>query len=938
LKQLRVLLFFFPALLLAQHESNIIATLDVDQDLFDIEQTIVIQNTSNRSWDRVVLMDWANSFSNQTTALANRFAEDFKNKFQFSNDQDRGRSILPVASMAGLTIQQIAGKQDVVEILLQEPLQPGESQTIELRYQVLIPENDFTDYGRTSTGDYDLKFWYLHPAVFKDGAWQYYSHKDLNDFYGATMDFELSLHLPTSHYATSNLTTQIFAPTDQRNSYLFSGKNYKEVILHIDQEPETFKTFYTATKLPIVTDVPEDDLQDEMKLVILNKISKYLESSLGAYPHEQLLISNRYYKESPVYGLSSLPDFINPFPDGFTYEIRMLKAMTRKWVETGVNINPRDEYWLQQAITIYLMMEYQQENYPDLKIGGKFSNIWGLRSFNAAKLDFNEQYPLLFLNSARLNLDQALTTPADSLVKYNQELGSPYKAGVGFLYLQDYLKDNSLRQSIKQFYEQDQVQPLDAQIFRKILNSNTDKSVDWFFDDFITSHRRMDWKIKRVRKSQDSIRVTLKNKSGRKLPVPIYTLDGDSIISQEYLPVFQGDTIVTLSRKRANRVVLNYERIIPEFSQRDNYRTLKGFPSLSRPIRLKLLKDVENPTKSEVFVIPDIGYNLYDGVTLGPRFYNGNLLPKPFRYSIKPTYGFTSGKLVGSIGLGYSHPLEDRDSRLYQVRYGIGANTYSYEDDLMYRRVSGFLNLSYRPKDLRSNLVQQLRFRNILVNRDRDPSSPVDEPDYNVFSIEWRHKDPNFKRFFSYNIGTEISEKFGKIDARLEWRKLFKDNRQLNVRVYAGSFLYNETRDSNFFSFALDRPTDYLFDYNYYGRSEDDGLFSQQLIVAEGGFKSQLDPAFADEWITTANTSYSIWKYIFAYGDVGLVKNRLDNPKFVYDSGIRLNLLQDYFELYFPVYSNNGWEIAQQDYDQKIRFIVTLDINTFIGLFNRRWY
>jgi hypothetical protein len=46
----------------------------------------------------------------------------------------------------------------------------------------------------------------------------------------------------------------------------------------------------------------------------------------------------------------------------------------------------------------------------------------------------------------------------------------------------------------------------------------------------------------------------------------------------------------------------------------------------------------------------------------------------------------------------------------------------------------------------------------------------------------------------------------------------------------------------NYYSFALDRPTDYLFDYNYYGRSENTGFFcQQQLIIAEGGFKSKLD-------------------------------------------------------------------------------------------------
>jgi len=60
-------------------------------------------------------------------------------------------------------------------------------------------------------------------------------------------------------------------------------------------------------------------------------------------------------------------------------------------------------------------------------------------------------------------------------------------------------------------------------------------------------------------------------------------------------------------------------------------------------------------------------------------------------------------------------------------------------------------------------------------------------------------------------------------------------------------------------------------------------------------FKSQLEPAFANEWITTANASYSIWNYIHAYGDIGFVKNKGRDAKFVYDSGIRLNFFTGLF-------------------------------------------
>ncbi|MEY4012870.1 MAG: hypothetical protein RIT22_1994, partial [Bacteroidota bacterium] len=162
--------------------------------------------------------------------------------------------------------------------------------------------------------------------------------------------------------------------------------------------------------------------------------------------------------------------------------------------------------------------------------------------------------------------------------------------------------------------------------------------------------------------------------------------------------------------------------------------------------------------------------------------------------------------------------------------------------------------------------------------------------------------------------------KFGKIAAEFEYRKLFENNRQVNLRLYLGAFLYNKTK-SNYFSFALDRPTDYLFDYNFYGRSESSGFFSQQYIQAEGGFKSKLQPAFANQWMGTVK-----------------LKNKNNSAQFIYDNGIRLNLVTDYFEMYLPFYSNNGFEINQKNYHEKIRFVITLSPKTLINLFNRKWF
>jgi len=208
---------------------------------------------------------------------------------------------------------------------------------------------------------------------------------------------------------------------------------------------------------------------------------------------------------------------------------------------------------------------------------------------------------------------------------------------------------------------------------------------------------------------------------------------------------------------------------------------------------------------------------------------------------------------------------------------------------------------------------------------------------YSVFNAKYFDTKTEITKHFNFNTDLQLASKFGKTAVEVGYRKLFDDNRQINIRLFAGGFLYNKT-DSDYFSFALDRPTDYLFDYNYYGRSEDTGFFSQQLIVAEGGFKSKLLNPYANQWMVTTNASFNVWNWVEIYGDAGFMKNKGQKERFVYDSGVRLNLVTDYFELYFPVYSNNGWEITDKNYQEKVRFIITFSPSVLVNLFTRKWF
>ncbi|MEY3501622.1 MAG: hypothetical protein RL308_3295, partial [Bacteroidota bacterium] len=275
---------------------------------------------------------------------------------------------------------------------------------------------------------------------------------------------------------------------------------------------------------------------------------------------------------------------------------------------------------------------------------------------------------------------------------------------------------------------------------------------------------------------------------------------------------------------------------------------------------------------------------------------------------------------------------------LYNIKYSLIGAYFHYAPDATYQKFNPTVQFRIRESNLRDNRKQMIQLRQVIVNREKS-NFIIDNTteNYSVFNAKYFNTKTEVVNHFNLTTDFQIASKFGKIAGEIEYRKLYDDNRELNLRFFAGSFLYNNS-NSDFFSFAVDRPTDYLFDYGYYGRSESTGFFSQQFIMADGGFKSKLDTAFANQWLTTINGGYTVWNWIEVYGDIGILKNKFQNPKFIYDSGIRFNLVTNYFELYFPVYSSNGLEISQNKYKEKIRFVITFDPKLLINLFTRKWF
>jgi hypothetical protein len=359
---LTLLLFFSSFNFAQQNAISIAATLNTAEDKLSIQQKIVYYNNSNETLNHIFLHNWANSFKNRKTPLSKRLIEDFRKDLYFANKDDIGFS--DIKNIA-INYSNIFYK----ELFLEKPLKPKESTTIHITYYIKIPNAKFTGYGAYKNG-YRLRYWYITPAIYEDG-WQLMSNLNLDDLFEDYTTFNIELKIPKELTLTGSLK-QIKQRNKVFNTYLLNGENEKDVILNI-QKKTTFKKISTETH-EIQTDIFHKELNASVTKDILNRELQFLTNYLGVLPTDKILIDDLMRAKNPVYGLNQLPSFLRPFSDVFKYDLTLFKVLSKKFLKQTLVVNERKDYWLIDGLQNYLMIEYVNMFYPEVKLLGKFSD------------------------------------------------------------------------------------------------------------------------------------------------------------------------------------------------------------------------------------------------------------------------------------------------------------------------------------------------------------------------------------------------------------------------------------------------------------------------------------------------------------------------------------------------------------------------------------
>ncbi|REC70454.1 aminopeptidase [Epilithonimonas hispanica] len=920
----------------AQQDSIMLnVKLNDDKKLISVEQTLIYHNPHQKSINQIKLLNWVAAYQKRRTPLLKRKVEDRKKDLYFAKDSQLGKLESLQYSYGNSSSEILNKTQENIFIPLSEPLESGKSIRLNLKYQILLPDARFTGYG-VDADKIVLKYFFLVPETYETENQSNSFYRDIEETANAGSFWKVDFQVSQNWKIYSNL--------NQKSDLAFEGQSINDPEFQLSNEiyPK-FSVDVNGQKINIQLGYQVSEYQRQILNSVLSNHLKFIKARIGNLPN-QLFITQKFLNKEEFIGIDDIKFWkfkYQLFTDYEKTDLDYFSAVSKKIMDDYFISNKTQEHWLKNGLKSYLEIQYLKNFYPNHQLLGnlpdnaKIFGIKPLKLFHASKLKLSERYGLAYHYISTQNLDQKIDTPFHQLSNFNTTAISQFEMGNLLNYISEYQGTDSFDFFLKSYLSSTYGTKTTGKDFLDNLKKFTSgKSI--FLNQMMSEKHRINFNLKNFKEQNQDYLVHIKDKNATNIPLKIeseakndekktYWKEGNSQIK---------DTL-TIPKENVNKIVLNDNYAFPEANFRDNYLYTKGLFSNTKKIRFKLVKDVQNPEYNEIFLTPKLTFNAYDKVLLGLNFKNQGIFDQKFDYSFTPYYSTGTGKLTGSGAIGYS--ILPPNSFFRSWNFAVSGSYFHYNTNLAYKRFGAGTSINFN-KNPRSTIGRSLYFSYNYYDRELTPLMIENNlySKYNLWNLGYSYSDNRLihEKYISTNL--QWMEDFQKISAEAFYRWEFSKDKKISFRWFAGYFIKNETKNA-LFNYGLSRVSNYSFSYGLLGQSATSGILSQQFILAEGGFKSMFNTS-VNQFITSLNVDSHLWKWFNVYADGGVYKNKNHAAKFIWDSGIKVKVVPDFLEVYFPVASTLGFEPGFKNYGYRIRYTLVLNLGALINNLRRGVY
>lgn len=921
----------------AQKDSiSIKAKLSQDNKILEVSQEIVYHNHSDKDLNTIKLLNWISAYNKRETSLVYRKLEDRNNSLHFAKQNELGKVLeLNIKNSQDQKIPVNNISDENLYINLSKSLAPGKSVTLQLYYKIQLPNKKFTGYG-TSAQDAALKYFFIVPDHFDPENNHSRDYLDTEESVNFNTYWSVDFETSGNSFVQSNLqqiqTNSFKGYSDSDPEFIISKNSFPTITINSDDIKTEIKFGYHITPQEI------QNLEFYLPLQL-----RFIKDRLGSIP-ERMFISEKFKAKEDFFGNNDIRFWkfrFKLFSDAENTDLDYFGIISKKILDESIITDKEDNHWFKNGLKSYLEIQYLKKFYNDKKLLGSLpeTNILGLKPlkwFHASRVKLLDRYGLAYQYIMSQNLDQKIDEPFSRLSNFNDMAISSFETGTLFSYSADEMGEEKFNNLLKSYIAENTDKQMTPEDFLNRLNKE-DASTS-YLNGFLRQKNRINFKLKNFRIKNDSLNIKIVKNTDKAIPVKLETETKEGAKTSYWIETDANEKLKTVSLPSEDvyKITLNNGYIFPESNYRDNFLYTKGLFSNAKKIRFKLIKDIPNPEFNEIYLNPRIRFsNTYDKFLIGMNFKNQSLFDQKFLYSLTPYYSTGTQKMTGSGAVSYSFlPAE---SIIQRLMFGVSGSYFHYDYDLSYQKTSLAASISFR-KNPRSTVSRGLSFTYSYFERDLSQKMILanDYGKYNIWTAGYGYSDNQMIHEKSFSLSTQGMEDYNKITAEGFYRWEFAPRQKLSLRLFAGYFARNETRN-NTFDYGISRVSDYSFSYNLLGQSATSGVLSQQYVLADGGFKSFI-PGTANQWITSFNVDSSVWKIFHVYADAGLYKNKNNPTQFIWDSGVKVRVIPDFLEIFLPVQSSLGFEPGFKDYGKRIRYTLVLNLSTIINAARRGWY
>ena len=893
-----------------QQQANYSIQVQLDDILnrLDGYEKIIYTNNSTDTLHFIWFNIWPNAYKDDKTAFSEQLLRNGRTDFYFTNEENRG--YISHLSFKVNDIQADTEQHpqyiDVVKVKLPEPLLPGQSATITTPFHVKLPYN-FSRGGHVGQS-YQATQWYPKPAVYDSKGWHPMPYLDQGEFYSEFGNFDVQITLPSNYIVAASGVLQDSSELKKLLSIASDDPKLQANYTYYKGRLASQKNFSVKVKEAIAPRSSQTNKTLHYHLTNAHDFA-WFASKQYLVAHDTVLLQNKTVDVFTYFPPWNYANWIN--------SIRYAKAGL-KYYDKHVGNYP----------------------YPIASI------VAGPKAIGSGGME----YPSITLISTQEGGKELDETIAHELghnwfygaLGTNERDHAWMDEGMNSYYDHNYTKARYAPTSDVQ---------IELSLVKNLENIHKDQPIDLTSDSFTVNNYGLF-----VYEKTAAWMGRLKQQLGSDLfEKSMKNYYAEWQFKHPYPADFK-QSIEEASNKNIDNL---YNELFTTAAERPATTTVR------KPLKLAAFFPIKNTDKYQyISIAPMIGYNAYDNVMIGGIIHNYQLPLSKFNFLAIPLYATGTNRINYYARASYRILLNKGYFDNININSSVSSFSYAHVNfmdslypanyTLQYFKVDPTIRFNIRNKYLTSSVRKFIQLKAFFFDEENYASNTITKDSINFDSsyvvhtqrhlVQLRFNLEDYRALYPYNVDLTIDANETFLRAGLTANYFFNypegKNHGLNVRFFAGKFFHlNQDNQYNTYQYwlTLTGPRggeDYTYSNYFVGRTDFDGINSQQLMERDGFFKVGTDlqgeVGKTDKWLSAINFSGSIPNKINpltilpfelpikffvdlgTYAEAWNVTNT--GSHFLYDAGLQLSLFHNCANLYVPfLYSK-----VYRDYYQSI--------------------